>query len=247
MKISEARKGMVFTEEHRENLSKAHTGNRPDEVTRNKMSAVLKGHTVSGKTRALIRAKRLGKKAGKNETGKKYGKLTVIKRAETKPGMVYWICRCDCGKGTIVSGRALRTGNTKSCGCLHRESLLQRLGKGEAAFRRALAQIKSNARRRDYSFELTNQEAKQIMTMPCFYCGNKPSNHIKNRSGNGDFYYNGLDRIDNTQGYIRGNVVPSCAVCNWAKGTMAQEEFINHFRKVVNLWDTNFTRKEKTA
>lgn len=238
---------MIFSDEHRRNLALAHLGKYPSEATRMKMSEAQKGHIVSSRTRALIRDKRLGKQAGKNETGNRYGKLTVLERAGTKYGSVCWLCRCDCGKETIVRGSALRTGNTRSCGCLHRESLLQRLGNGEAAFRRALSQIKGNARRRGYSFKLTNQEAKALMMMPCFYCGGKPSNHTKSQSGNGDFYYNGLDRIDNTQGYIRGNVVPACAICNWAKGVMTQEEFIDHFRKVVSLWNIKSRGKEKTA
>ena len=29
-----------------------------------------------------------------------------------------WLCECDCGNITIVSGNSLRTGNTQSCGCL---------------------------------------------------------------------------------------------------------------------------------
>lgn len=32
-----------------------------------------------------------------------------------------WRCLCDCGREVVVAGNSLRTGNTKSCGCLHRE------------------------------------------------------------------------------------------------------------------------------
>lgn len=59
-------------------------------------------------------------------TGHKYGRLSVIEQAETHvtPGCrnVYmWRCVCDCGKESIVSNSALRSGDTKSCGCLQRE------------------------------------------------------------------------------------------------------------------------------
>lgn len=51
-------------------------------------------------------------------TGKRYGKLTVVKRAYINKG-VYWECFCDCGNMKIVLASNLRRKNlgTKSCGC----------------------------------------------------------------------------------------------------------------------------------
>lgn len=58
----------------------------------------------------------------KDEVGNHYGRLTVIKRAENnKHNAARWLCKCICGKETIVDGKSLRTGNTKSCGCLNDE------------------------------------------------------------------------------------------------------------------------------
>lgn len=55
----------------------------------------------------------------KNEIGNKYGILTVIARGpNTSQGRAQWICECECGKQTVVLGKNLRSGNTKSCGCL---------------------------------------------------------------------------------------------------------------------------------
>lgn len=54
-------------------------------------------------------------------TGQRFGKLTVINRNIDKTDKVYWNCKCDCGNITIVDSRYLRTGHTKSCGCLKRE------------------------------------------------------------------------------------------------------------------------------
>ena len=52
-------------------------------------------------------------------TGQRFGKLTVLSKAEqeSKGKGSYWICQCDCGKTTIVSRGNLKSG-TKSCGCL---------------------------------------------------------------------------------------------------------------------------------
>lgn len=60
-------------------------------------------------------------------TGKKIGRLTVLKRDESKPRghgyRVSWICKCDCGNIVSVEGTNLRQGNTKSCGCLQKETI----------------------------------------------------------------------------------------------------------------------------
>ena len=59
----------------------------------------------------------------KNEIGNRYALLTVIEKADTK-NKAYWICKCDCGNITTVSGSNLRNGSVKSCGCLRNKSHL---------------------------------------------------------------------------------------------------------------------------
>ncbi len=50
--------------------------------------------------------------------GRKFGRLTVIKRVENnKDGRACFLCACDCGKMSTVSGKRLLRGATKSCGC----------------------------------------------------------------------------------------------------------------------------------
>lgn len=50
-------------------------------------------------------------------TGQRYGKLTVIAPAENIGNRTAWLCRCDCGRETVVKTYHLRSGHTKSCGC----------------------------------------------------------------------------------------------------------------------------------
>lgn len=60
-------------------------------------------------------------------TGKKFGRLTVIKLAYVKKGRgAFWLCKCDCGSNKIVSGGSMRARMTRSCGCLRREILQKR-------------------------------------------------------------------------------------------------------------------------
>jgi len=55
-------------------------------------------------------------------TGKKIGKLIVIKRVGTRRGCEpIWLCKCDCGNVSIVEGTGLRLKRTKSCGCSKKE------------------------------------------------------------------------------------------------------------------------------
>ena len=49
-------------------------------------------------------------------TGRKFCGLTAVKRVNTN-GRSIWLCRCDCGKTTLVDSNKLKTGNTTSCGC----------------------------------------------------------------------------------------------------------------------------------
>ncbi len=55
--------------------------------------------------------------------GQRFGKLTVIKRAENKGREVCWECKCDCGNIHIARANDLKKGNTKSCGCLYKNDL----------------------------------------------------------------------------------------------------------------------------
>lgn len=51
-----------------------------------------------------------------DETGNKYGLLTVIHKTKDKNGRTAWMCKCDCGNEKIVRGSDLRTGKITSCG-----------------------------------------------------------------------------------------------------------------------------------
>lgn len=53
--------------------------------------------------------------------GRKFGRLTVIKRAENNGTRATWLCKCDCGNELTVIGKNLRNGNTKSCGCYQQD------------------------------------------------------------------------------------------------------------------------------
>lgn len=54
--------------------------------------------------------------------GQRFGRLVALVRVENGTGgKVRWRCRCDCGVEVEVFASGLRSGRTRSCGCLRRE------------------------------------------------------------------------------------------------------------------------------
>lgn len=63
-------------------------------------------------------------------TRQRFGRLIVIKRVENnKWNSTCWECQCDCTNITIVDSGKIKSGHTKSCGCLNIEKTKKRLTK----------------------------------------------------------------------------------------------------------------------
>lgn len=69
--------------------------------------------------------------------GRRFGRLTVLDYAHSRPGEAVYLCRCDCGRLCCVDGHSLKSGNTSSCGC------------GEADNRRGISERAVAAHHRD--------------------------------------------------------------------------------------------------
>jgi hypothetical protein len=59
--------------------------------------------------------------------GEVFGRLTVLHMAEakSKDNHLRWFCQCECGNEHTTTGSNLRSGGTRSCGCLQRESRIK--------------------------------------------------------------------------------------------------------------------------
>ena len=180
--------------------------------------------------------------------GDRFGRLTVIKYAgQGEYEKNLWLCQCDCGNTKIVSTGDLRAGYIQSCGCLKKENgeiYIRKNGitggkkllRGEAAFRVILRGLKANAKQRNLEWTLSEKEVRDLIQEPCYYCGRLPQNHSNNKyiqnECNGDFPSNGLDRVDNSKGYTRDNVVSCCSQCNSMKEKMNISEFKDQITKI---------------
>ncbi len=167
-----------------------------------------------------------------NLIGKKFGYLRVVKRKKNIGNKKSWLCECRCGELLIISGNNLKTGNTKSCGCLKKEideknlHLIEKRKKDpkKSIVKKLYNRYKQQAKKRNYSFKLIFKDFTDLIKKPCFYCGTPPYNLMV--TGKHSLHYNGIDRIDNLKGYFKENCVSCCSICNRAKLKGNLQEFI---------------------
>lgn len=166
--------------------------------------------------------------------GKKFGKLIATSEMK-KDGKEYKRkCLCDCGNVTWVPTCRLTGGHTKSCGCFREE--FRKLSPGQSAKNDVLYGYKAAAEKRELVWNITEKEFSILTKGDCHYCGIKPSRTRVNKRKNGNYIYNGIDRVDNSIGYISENVVSCCSDCNWGKNDMTISEFLSWIEK---LWIKN--------
>lgn len=78
-------------------------------------------------------------------------------------------------------------------------------------------EYQSNAFRRNIEFNLTFDQAKDLFSKECFYCGKKKDGKLS-----------GIDRLDsqNKGSYCVQNCVSCCKTCNFMKGTLGAKQFL---------------------
>lgn len=181
--------------------------------------------------------------------GQVFGRLTVQRKA---PGPCMWECLCTCGTVRLATGTNLRSGNTTSCGCHHKEVLaaknamlktlppwaadmaLYQRKLGYRKQRNALGSnqfsVREGRSRQPVEWALTLDEYVTLVTGECFYCGAPPSQR-PHGINMGALKRNGIDRVNNDEGYTLGNCVSCCAPCNREKRAQSQRVFIENTRR----------------
>lgn len=86
-----------------------------------------------------------------NLIGKRFGRLRAIEhKGRRADGREQYLCKCDCGREIVVIAKNLKNNNTKSCGCLKRDSWLAANvthGKSKTKLYRVWASIKDRCYR----------------------------------------------------------------------------------------------------
>jgi hypothetical protein len=90
------------------------------------------------------------------------------------------------------------------------------------------------AQKRGFEFTLTIEQFRVLTSGNCRYCGGSPGTVFRNyREFNGAYVYNGIDRLDNAQGYTPDNCVTCCKICNQMKHKLPVEVFLAHCARIV--------------
>lgn len=167
-------------------------------------------------------------------SGAKFGRWTVLEKAQKHPGnkKTYWKCKCDCGTVKDVDSFILRNGCSKSCGCLQKDIARK------IANKKLHKPVHGDSRTRLYSIWRSMKER----------CYNEAHMHYKHYGGKGihvcdewknsfpsfkkwaieNGYNDGLsiDRIDNNHGYFPEN-------CRWIPlKDQPKNRCTNHFVSV---------------
>ncbi len=170
-------------------------------------------------------------------TGQRFGRLVALSPVEesfkTAKYQPRWVFQCDCGYVFTAQKSSAIQGNTQSCGCMRRDTTSKRCTKypGNPAKNRTIRYYQAGAKRKGCLFELSREQCETLFVGDCFYCGAKPTNLTV--CGRHRFFYNGIDRADNAQGYVVDNVVSCCSICNKAKRDLPLSTFLAWLKSVA--------------
>jgi hypothetical protein len=174
-------------------------------------------------------------------TGLSFGKLKVIKldRMDNVQGS-FWECQCECGNITVVQGSALRRKSSPTNSC---RNCANKKDDNTIAISILYNQYKKSAKKRNYEFLLNREDFINLTSKNCNYCGTPPSS-LKYIGRKDKYKYNGIDRVNNNFGYIKGNVVTCCRECNRMKRCLSVEEFFNHTMQIQIHQSKSWTDEE---
>lgn len=192
--------------------------------------------------------------------GRKFGDYEVTGMIEASTGKNNggkWICKCNCGNEFECDGYNLHW--RKSCGHLQvkmrKENGIRNRRPKEVSMNCSYLSYKANCRTRKFE-PLSKEEWRKIATQPCYYCGGMDRrNKAKMNSYKRNFTVilsdevlksyevevNGIDRLNSKEGYVEGNMVPCCGMCNRMKNSFTLEDF---FEKVKIIYNKHILKSE---
>lgn len=138
-------------------------------------------------------------------TGRKYGRWTVIRKAESTDGRSWFFCQCECGTERNVRGQRLINGGSQSCGCGQKEAVKkckQRHGESFTKLHSVWCAIKT----RCYNSENPNYKRYGARGIRVCKEWMESYEEFAKFVGQPPTAQHSLERIDNNGNYEPGNV-----------------------------------------
>lgn len=190
-----------------------------------------------------------GKYRGIDLTGKRFGKLFIVKEfkyEENDPRwrIKRWICQCDCGNTKTLITERLTNGTSLCCGCTTHTKCGDISGEH-------FARIKNQAKIRNFEFNITIEQIWDLFLKQNKKCALSGVKIILERRTRKIKPNNtaSLDRIDSNKGYTIDNVQWIHKDLNQMKMDMSESEFFNwiniiyKFKNSTNQHDNTQTNK----
>jgi hypothetical protein len=165
------------------------------------------------------------------EPGTVFGKMTFIGPAGESHKARRWKLLCHCGKEASLKPSEVVKGKWTTCGCR-----LKHLIGGDSSMSTFIKKLITNytksSRVRCLKWELGDPLALELFYSPCHFCGDAPSRILKSSRGRlAPKMVSGIDRMNNSEGYVIGNVLACCVRCNYAKHDMGYEDYVKLIAK----------------
>ena len=142
--------------------------------------------------------------------------------------------------GSVTDKRLQTIEMAQSCGCMQSKRDRKVVGSGRRSAEGTRVEInnlisiyKSNARKRGVSFDLTYTQFETLVDGECYFCGDTGGNTLRKRGYN-VYSYTGIDRVDNSVGYLPSNCVSCCSWCNRAKNNGTLSNFVDKCKKITS-------------
>ncbi len=153
------------------------------------------------------------------------GMLLVTSRVPSEAGKrTRWNAVCDCGGTKVAYFDDLKRGYVLSCGCARNLPFIL------ANSTEIIRWYKDNAARRGLSWEISDEQFADLIRGACYFCGYQVPTL---RPDLQKFASNGVDRLENVAGYAASNTVSCCKICNHAKHTMSESDFMVWVKRIA--------------
>jgi hypothetical protein len=164
---------------------------------------------------------------------KVFGKLKVLHEdLSSNYKHTKWFCECECGTVKSVSGDHLRRGLIKSCGCMTKLKTGGDIS-GALWYNIANSKLSKRSKRRNLDFNLTKDYVYNLFLEQNGKCALSGVDITLPTKWKGSDYTASLDRIDNTKGYIKGNIQWLHKHVNIMKNSFPQDMFIYLCNKIT--------------